>query len=80
MSGNKPDNVDFTTYFSELYAGLWVVDQENLSEDERLAHICGEMMEEPAEIVLDRIVDRVRGWSGMLQDDIALLALEWDRP
>lgn len=43
----------------------------------RLCIHCDSMMHSDARQMLGSIVERVRDWSGMLQDDIALLTVKW---
>ncbi len=47
---------------------------------EGLTAVCAELLSLPSEGMIDKIVDRARSWSaGVLHDDIACLAVKWER-
>lgn len=45
--------------------------------EDRVSELCVQTMNLPSDEVLDRIVEQTRAWSGILKDDIALLALKY---
>lgn len=46
--------------------------------DRRLCALCDELLDRSANELLDRVVEGARGWAGILQDDVALVAVKWD--
>ena len=48
--------------------------------EENLCRLCAQTMGGSADEMLDVIVKETRGWAGLLQDDIALLAVKWGHP
>lgn len=51
--------------------------QGELFGEDNLCRLCVETMGESANEMLDVVVEETRNWAGLLQDDVALLAVKW---